>query len=113
MAQAPSKLCRAIEVYKDNEGCTLSSTSQRDTTQYSLYFHRFIGALLLIPGLILGAYVAYHYFFTGMKYYIKGLIAIMLTTVGFLSMLLAILAIYLKRMEFRFMRMLRLYRLKD
>jgi len=59
------------------------------------------GALLLIPGLTLGTWVAYHYFFTGIKYYVKGLVAIMLTLAGFQSLLIAILALYLKRMEYR------------
>ena len=66
-----------------------------------------LGALLLIPGLVLGAYVAYHYFFTGIKYYVKGLIAIILTLTGFQSLLLAILSLYLKRMEYRLQRQLR------
>ena len=64
------------------------------------------GALLLIPGLILGAWAAYHYFFTGTKYYVKGLIAIILTLAGFQSSLLAILALYLKRWEQRLTRRL-------
>ena len=59
------------------------------------------GALLLIPGLALGTWVAYHYFITGIKYYVKGLVAIMLTLAGFQSLLVAILALYLKRMEYR------------
>ena len=62
------------------------------------------GALLLVPGLSLGSWVAYHYFFTGIKYYVKGLVAIMLTLAGFQSLLIAILALYLKRMEYRLNR---------
>lgn len=64
------------------------------------------GALLMIPGLVLGAWVGYHYFFTGIKYYVKGLVAIMLTLTGFQSLLIAILALYLKRMEYRINRKL-------
>lgn len=67
-----------------------------------------LSSLLLIPGLVLGGYVAYHYFFTGIKYYVRGLIAIILTVVGFNSLLLAILSIYLKRMEVRIRRGIRL-----
>jgi len=62
------------------------------------------GALLLIPGLVLGTWVAYYYFLTGIKYYIKGLVAIMLSLAGFQSLLVAILALYLKRMEYRLNR---------
>ena len=79
----------------------------RLTWRYNPTFFIFtLGALLLIPGLILGAYVAYHYFFTGIKYYIKGLIAIILTLAGFQSSLLAILTLYLKRWEQRMTRRL-------
>jgi dolichol-phosphate mannosyltransferase len=67
----------------------------------------FAGALMLIPGLILGAYVAYHHFFVGITYFVKGLIAIMLTLAGFQSLLLAILSLYLKRSEIRSMRLIR------
>jgi dolichol-phosphate mannosyltransferase len=60
-----------------------------------------LGAALLIPGLTLGAYVAYHYFFTGIKYYLKGLVAILLTLAGFQSLLMAIISVYTKRIEMR------------
>jgi len=60
-----------------------------------------LGAILIIPGLVLGCWVAYHYFFTGIKYYVKGLIAIFLTIAGLLSMFHAIMAIYVKRVEMR------------
>jgi len=60
-----------------------------------------MGAALLIPGLTLGAYVAYHYFFTGINYYLKGLVAILLTLAGFQSLLMAIISVYTKRIEMR------------
>ena len=60
-----------------------------------------LGALLLIPGLVLGAWVGYHYLFTGVKYYVKGLIAILLTLTGFTSAVTAIMALYVKRIEIR------------
>jgi len=70
--------------------------------QYNpVFFISIIGALLLIPGLALGAWVAYHYFLTGIKYYIKGLIAVFLTLIGIQSLFTAIIALYLKRMEYR------------
>jgi dolichol-phosphate mannosyltransferase len=71
------------------------------------FFIFFLGSLLLVIGLPLGAWVAYHYFFTGVKYYLKGLVAIVLTLAGFQSLLLAILALYMKRMEIRILRELR------
>jgi len=60
-----------------------------------------IGVVILIPGLILGAYAGYHYFFTGIKYYVKGLAAIIMTLTGLMSISLGILSLYLKRLEFR------------
>lgn len=73
-----------------------------------VFFAFMMGALLLIPGLTLGIWVAYHYFFTGIKYYVKGLIALILTIAGFNSLLLAILALYLKRMETRLFRIFKI-----
>ena len=66
-----------------------------------------LGALLLVPGLILGGYVGYHYLVHGVKYYVKGLIAVALLTTGLISLLLAILAVYLKRMEIRLLNQMR------
>ena len=65
------------------------------------------GSLMLVPGLALGLYVAYHHFFVGITYFVKGLVAIMLTLAGFQSLLLAILTLYLKRSEIRIMKRLR------
>jgi len=90
------------------DGYRILKTIIRFALTYNPTFFAFtLGALLLIPGLTLGAYVAYHYFFTGIKYYVKGLIAIIMTLIGFQSLLLAILSLYLKRMEFRLMKMVR------
>lgn len=66
-----------------------------------VFFIFALGTLLLIPGLLLGAWVAYHYFFMGIKYYVKGLIATFLAIAGLLSMFHAIMAIYIKRVEMR------------
>lgn len=74
----------------------------RLTWRYSPAFLVFIlGSLALVPGLVLGAWVGYHYFFTGINYYMKGLVAIMLTLAGFNSLIAAIVALYLKRVEIR------------
>ncbi|WP_148677264.1 glycosyltransferase family 2 protein [Staphylothermus hellenicus] len=74
----------------------------RLTWRYNPAFFIFIlGSLLLIPGLLLGGWVAYHYFFVGIKYYVKGLVAIILTAAGFTSLLLAVMALYTKRIEMR------------
>ena len=70
------------------------------------FFALALGALLLIPGLALGTYAIYYYVTAGVKHYVKAIIAIMLTMTGFTSFLLAILALYLKRMEYRLLRIL-------
>ena len=62
---------------------------------------------MLIPGLILGIYVAYHYFFHGINYHVKGLIAIILIIGGFISVLLAIMSLFIKRMEWRLLHQIR------
>lgn len=75
--------------------------------QYNpVFFIASIGALLLVPGIALGIWVAYHYIFLGIKYYVKGLIALFLTLIGLQSLFIAILALYLKRMEFRIVKKL-------
>jgi len=90
------------------DGYRILITIVKFALRYNPTFFIFsLGALMLVPGLVLGAYVAYHYFFTGIKYHVKGLISIMLTLSGFNSLLLAILSIYLKRFELRIIRYLR------
>jgi len=66
-----------------------------------------IGSIPLIPGLVLGGWVLYNYLFLGIKYYVKGIIAAILTATGYASLLLSLIALYLKRVEFRLIRMLR------
>ena len=71
------------------------------------FFALALGALLLVPGLALGAYTAYHYMLTGAKHHVKAIIAVILTMTGFNSLLQAILALYLKRLELRIQRQLK------
>jgi len=60
-----------------------------------------LGSLLLIPGLILGIWVAYRYYFMGVVHHIKGLAALILVGAGFQSLISAIMALYVKRLERR------------
>ncbi|MDT7862805.1 MAG: glycosyltransferase family 2 protein [Vulcanisaeta sp.] len=77
----------------------------RLAARYNPMFLLFLmGALLIIPGLVMGAYVGYWYIFYGIKYYLKGLIAIMLFLIGLQFLGMAVLSLYLKRMEFRLRR---------
>jgi len=61
-------------------------------------------ALMLVPGLAIAAWVGYRYIFLGVSHFVWGIIAIVLTAVGFVALLLAMLAIYLKHMELRITR---------
>ncbi len=65
-----------------------------------------LGSLILIPGLLLDLYVAYKYVALGAKHYVKGIIGVTLTAAGAASLLLAILSLYMKRMELRLVRKL-------
>lgn len=88
-------------------GLEIAKDIVRLTWRYNpAYLIFMLGSLLLVPGLLLGFFVAYHYFFTGVKYYVKGIIAIVLTATGFISLLLAIMAVYTKRLEIRTRRKL-------
>ncbi|ACB39434.1 hypothetical protein [Pyrobaculum neutrophilum] len=64
-------------------------------------------AVLTAPGLALGAYSAAMYL-TGVKTYVKALAATALTAAGINTILIALLALYLKRMEYRITRIMRL-----
>jgi len=74
----------------------------RLTWRYNPTFLIFtLGSLLLIPGLILGIWVAYRYYFMGVVHHIKGLAALILVGAGFQSLISAIMALYVKRLERR------------
>jgi dolichol-phosphate mannosyltransferase len=89
-------------------GLRIALDMLRLTWRYNPVFTIFaLGALLLIPGLALGAWVGYHYLFTGIKYYVKGLIAIVTTLVGLLFLALAIITLYIRRTELRLRRYIR------
>lgn len=63
-------------------------------------------ALLLIPGLIMGAYVGYELLLEGVKHRYKGIISIVLSSAGIISLFLAMQSLFMKRMEFRIRRVL-------
>jgi dolichol-phosphate mannosyltransferase len=89
-------------------GLRIALDMLRLTWRYNPVFTIFaLGALLLIPGLALGAWVGYHYLFTGVKYYVKGLVAIVTTLVGLLFLALAIITLYIRRTELRLRRYIR------
>ena len=63
-------------------------------------------ALLLAPGLALGGWVAYRMLAYGVVHHVKGVAALVLASSGLVSLLLAINALFVKRVEFRIRRML-------
>lgn len=65
----------------------------------------FVASLLVIPGTILGGWVFYRYMLYGVVHYVRALIAIIMVTTGLNALMLAILALYLKRQEIRLIRM--------
>jgi len=71
------------------------------------FFIALMGSLPLIPGLILGAWVGYYYFFEGIAFHVKGVIAVIMSLVGFLSLLIAVMVLYVKRAEMRVMKIMR------
>ncbi|MGB9778821.1 MAG: glycosyltransferase [Candidatus Bathyarchaeales archaeon] len=61
----------------------------------------------LIPGAAIVLYVVYELIFQGIKHHIWAIIGVSLSGVGFTSFLLAVLALYLKRLEYRIMERLK------
>ena len=60
-----------------------------------------IASLLIIPAAIIAGWVAYEYIFLGIKHYIWAVAALSIGSIGVTAALLAIMTIYLKRLEKR------------
>jgi dolichol-phosphate mannosyltransferase len=71
------------------------------------FFLSFAAALLALPGLGIAAWVAYKWVFLGVKHYVWGIIAFALVAGGVSAGAVAVLTLYLKRMEIRILRALR------
>ena len=83
-------------------GLRIALDMVRLTWRYNPAFLIFaIGSLLLIPGLGLGAWVLYRYYFHGVIHSIRGLAAIVMTGVGLQMLNSAIMTLYVKRVERR------------
>jgi dolichol-phosphate mannosyltransferase len=63
-----------------------------------------VTSLILIPGAALDIYYLYNLVFSDVKYHMKGLLGAIMTIVGLQTLGIAILALYMKRMEFRLRR---------
>ena len=66
-----------------------------------------VGSLLIIPALIILGWVGYEYIFLGIKRYIWAMIGLSLLSIGVIASLLAIMTIYLKRLEMRLLEKIR------
>ena len=76
--------------------------------RYNPVFFLFLGAaLLVVPGFYLAAWVAYEWIFEGVKHFVWGIIAVALLAGGISSGAMALLALYLKRMETRLLKALK------
>jgi len=110
IAEVPIEYRRRVgeKKLRVRHGFSILASMVRLSLRYNpLFFILFLGALLLIPGLGLGAFVAYHYFFRGVSYFVKGLTAILLTVAGLQLLVAATIILYLKRLEIRLLKMLR------
>jgi len=93
---------------KSIHGFGIAATMLRLSWRYNPVFFIFIlGSLIAIPGLILGAYVAYNLLFLGINYYFKGLVAIFLTLAGVQLFVAALISLYMKRLELRIIKAVR------
>ncbi len=66
-----------------------------------VFFITFLGSLILVPGLILAVYSAINILLYNKPFYTAAVIGVFLIISGFQSLLIAVLALYLKRMEWR------------
>jgi dolichol-phosphate mannosyltransferase len=77
----------------------------RLSLSYNPVFTMFaVTSLILIPGVALDLYYIYHLLLNDVKYYMKGLLGAVMTVVGLQTLSMAILTLYMKRMEFRLRR---------
>jgi dolichol-phosphate mannosyltransferase len=70
--------------------------------RYNPVFLLFAAAsLVLLPSAALAAWVGYRWLVLGVKHNVWGIIAVVGLGVGFVSFLLAVMSLYLKRLELR------------
>jgi glycosyltransferase involved in cell wall biosynthesis len=90
---------------KPVHGVKILADMVRLSWSYNPIFTLFtVTSLILIPGVALDVYYLYHLVFNDVKYYMKGLLGAIMTIVGLQTLGIAVLALYMKRMEFRLRR---------
>ncbi|QOJ79299.1 glycosyltransferase [Infirmifilum lucidum] len=60
-----------------------------------------LGSLSLMPGVPIFLWVFYEYVFRGVEHFVWAIISLQMVSVGLVSVLLSILSLYLKRLEYR------------
>jgi dolichol-phosphate mannosyltransferase len=92
---------------KRRHGLTIMLSALRLALRYNPTFLLFSAASsIVIPSSILAAWVGYRWLALGIKHYIWGVIAVVGLGVGAISLMLAAMALYLKRLELRLMEKL-------
>ncbi|RSN76734.1 glycosyltransferase family 2 protein [Candidatus Methanodesulfokora washburnensis] len=93
---------------KKMHGISIVLSSIRLMLEYNPLFFMFLASsAALIPGAIIIGYVAFELIFRGINHHVWALAGISLSGVGYISLLLAVLALYLKRLEYRIMKFIR------
>lgn len=88
-------------------GLLIALDAVRLALRYNPVFLIFASAsLILVPSTLLAAWVGYRWLTLGVKHYVWGIIAVICLGVGALSLLLAAMALYLKRLELRILERL-------
>jgi dolichol-phosphate mannosyltransferase len=87
---------------KRRDGIKITLTAFRLALRSNPVFVIFgLGTLALIPAIVILAWVGYQYASFGISHFVWGIMAITLGGAGYVSFLLAILAVFIKRTEFR------------
>ncbi|MCX8205582.1 MAG: glycosyltransferase family 2 protein, partial [Candidatus Nezhaarchaeota archaeon] len=87
---------------KYHHGFSILFSALKLTLKYNpVFLFLAVSSLALIPGLAIVGYVAYKLLFLGVKHHIWAIIGVMISGVGFIALLLALVVLYIKRFEYR------------
>ncbi|MEL9989872.1 MAG: glycosyltransferase family 2 protein [Thermoproteus sp.] len=110
IAEVPIRYRRRVgkKKLKMHHGLQIALDAFRLSWLYNpLFLLGSLGALLLAPGVLLASWVAYKWIFLGVKHYVWGIISFSLMGAGIVSGSVAVLSLYIKRMERRLIRAIR------
>ena len=93
---------------KKSHGFHILSDIIRLTWRYNpTFFIMALGSTLAIPAFTILAWVAYELSFKGIKHHVWAMLGTVMASTGITSLILAIMALYLKRMEYRIIQRIR------